>query len=713
MQSGRAGDPGALRTEPWARLDGLPGWQHLVLPPATLEQLRAVPPQFGERFWTTSAASLGALGANGKRGVLLLFGGPSGTGKTMAARALAGALALPVLQADLETMFSRGRGEATQLVARLFATSQRLGAVLVLDRADDVLRAASSGSAPGVAGMAAIDVRDLLRRSEAHPGVVIFPATVTGELSPSTLERFDQVIEFPFPDRSARAEIWRRALPDGARVHEDDVTFLARAFELPGRQIADCCTQAQRAALGAGRALLLGDVTDVLERTPGLAAGALAELRRRAGSAPVGPEAAEAQGVAPEAAEGHGLASAPVEPPEPESAGPEPAEPEPAWPAEPETAEPGRAESETSAPEPEPEPAVVAAPRPGPIIIPEPARRTRGRRPRRPARAGASSGVRMTGRGLATVALLGALGAVVLGLSASEPPSHTHTTTITASGDLAFDRTATIGLVSFQYPAAWRLTPARHDPGPGLSYSQAVTVASVGTPRGQLTVGTTASRGTGTPLPTRFLAAELTGTPAPQGVTLGANRFYRVLDPLLPLGAKSESVYALASGTGAVVALCQTRTQSFVALCERMLATLSAPAPRIAPSKPSAAQVAYARSLNAVISKLNAGRVHGADQLAAAHVALEQATADRALALVHSEAANAVAALTPPPSAAAANAALVTALRHVSAVYTELGDAAAVVAPVTYNADRKLLAPADSALAAALGKLKALGYSVG
>jgi SpoVK/Ycf46/Vps4 family AAA+-type ATPase len=268
MQSGRAGDPGALRTEPWERLEGVSSWQELVLAPAPLEQLKAVPAQFGERFWITSAASLGSPAADGKRGLLLLFGGARGTGKTLAARVLAGALHLPVLEADLESMFARGRGEATQLVARLFATAQRLGAVLVLDRADEVLRAASAGSAPGIPGMAAIDVRDLLRRSESHPGVVIFPTTIAGELSPAVLQRFDRVIEFPLPDRAARAEIWRRALPDGARVHDDDVSFLARGFQVPGKQIAASCTLAERRALRAGRALLLGDIADALEASP-------------------------------------------------------------------------------------------------------------------------------------------------------------------------------------------------------------------------------------------------------------------------------------------------------------------------------------------------------------------------------------------------------------------------------------------------------------
>jgi hypothetical protein len=311
------------------------------------------------------------------------------------------------------------------------------------------------------------------------------------------------------------------------------------------------------------------------------------------------------------------------------------------------------------------------------------------------------------------VGLLGALGAVVLGLSAAEPRSRTHTTTVTTSGTLTFDRTAPIGRVQFSYPSGWTLQRSVPlSPGPGLHFTDAVAVSSTKAPVGRLTVGTTRSRGAGTPLPTRFISAELIGGPIPQAVTLGGHRFFRVVDPLVHVGARSQSVYALASGTGAIVALCQTRSEAFVGLCEQALATLTAPPARVLPVKPPAAKLAYAHALNAILDKLNAARTLGAHNLAAARVATTEADAARALAVAHADAASAVAALN-AGSAAAANAALAAALRRVSVAYTELGDAARVVAPVTYTLDRRIVDSANAALAAALARLRALGYHVG
>lgn len=300
-----------------------------------------------------------------------------------------------------------------------------------------------------------------------------------------------------------------------------------------------------------------------------------------------------------------------------------------------------------------------------------------------------------------------------MGLSAAERRSPARTTTVTTPATVSLERTAAVGPVRFSYPTSWRPQAAKSlTPGAGLTFTAALTVASTRAPRGQLILGTTGSRSAGSPLPTRFISVEMTGNPTPQLVTLGGHRFYRVLDPRLQLAAGSQSVYALASGVGAVVALCRTSSQAFVALCERALATLSAPPATALAVKPPAAKLAYARALNAIIGRLDGARTTGARQLAGAQVASAQADAARALALAHTEAATAMAGLSPGP-AAAANTGLVAALRRVALAYTQLGDAAGVVAPVTFNADRKVVAAANSALAAALGRLRALGYQVG
>ncbi|MBV8942888.1 MAG: hypothetical protein JO240_14260, partial [Solirubrobacterales bacterium] len=81
MHGGRGGDPAALSIEAWQRLEPA-GWDHVVLPAATLEQLRAIPGLFRERLGAGSGK-----GSSTRRAMLLLFIGPSGTGKTLAARA--------------------------------------------------------------------------------------------------------------------------------------------------------------------------------------------------------------------------------------------------------------------------------------------------------------------------------------------------------------------------------------------------------------------------------------------------------------------------------------------------------------------------------------------------------------------------------------------------------------------------------------------------
>src|SRR5437588_9293499 len=140
MQQVRARAATPPRPDPWRRIDASWTWDDLVGSPSAIAQLQAVPALLSERYWT------GSDGA--RRGVLLLFEGSAGTGKTMAAQALASAMELPILRADLEAVFARGRGEASRLLARLFASAQRLGAVLELDRGDLMLSAAVAAQRP-------------------------------------------------------------------------------------------------------------------------------------------------------------------------------------------------------------------------------------------------------------------------------------------------------------------------------------------------------------------------------------------------------------------------------------------------------------------------------------------------------------------------------------------------------------------------------------
>ena len=70
------------------------------------------------------------------RGITALLAGPSGTGKTMAAEALAGALGVPLFHVDLSSVVDKYIGETEKNLERVFSAAENVDGVLLFDEAD-------------------------------------------------------------------------------------------------------------------------------------------------------------------------------------------------------------------------------------------------------------------------------------------------------------------------------------------------------------------------------------------------------------------------------------------------------------------------------------------------------------------------------------------------------------------------------------------------
>src|SRR5438270_4743667 len=91
---GEAHPPAAL---PWRTLPGTPGWDQVVLPPHNFEALK----DLARLVQTRSPEPQG-------HAVMALFTGERGTGKTTAARIIAGELGVPLIEIDTFAAASRG-----------------------------------------------------------------------------------------------------------------------------------------------------------------------------------------------------------------------------------------------------------------------------------------------------------------------------------------------------------------------------------------------------------------------------------------------------------------------------------------------------------------------------------------------------------------------------------------------------------------------------
>ncbi len=237
----------------------------VVVPARTAEQLRELEARIGLRERVSGDWGFAAH-HDGASGIIALFHGPPGTGKTMTAAAVAGAVGLPAYIIDLSALVSKYIGETEKALAKVFDRAAREHCVLVFDEADAVFgtRTEVSDAHDRYANQ---EVSYLLTRVESHPGVIILTANLLANIDAAFQRRIAVMIEFPAPGRAERERIWRGVLPSQTPVSPDvDTTALAERFVLTGAQIRDAAIEAAYLAAASGSAVSLGLLITAIRR---------------------------------------------------------------------------------------------------------------------------------------------------------------------------------------------------------------------------------------------------------------------------------------------------------------------------------------------------------------------------------------------------------------------------------------------------------------
>ena len=220
----------AKHIEPRRRLDDI------VLPNDKLEQLREICDTVRRRAVVYEDWGFGDRLSLGT-GVNVLFSGPSGTGKTLAAEILAAELELELYAVDLSAVVSKYIGETEKHLERIFTEAETASAVLLFDEAD-ALFGKRSEVKDAHDRHANVEVAFLLQRIEAYDGVVVLATNLARNMDIAFVRRMHFTLEFPLPDEPSRLRIWRGIWPAATPLHDDvDLPRLARQIELSGGHI--------------------------------------------------------------------------------------------------------------------------------------------------------------------------------------------------------------------------------------------------------------------------------------------------------------------------------------------------------------------------------------------------------------------------------------------------------------------------------------------
>lgn len=173
----------------------------------------------------------------------LLFAGPPGCGKTMAAGALARAVGLPMFRVELHGVISQYLGETAGKLAKVFEHVRSMPAVYLFDEFDALGTERSQlGSEAAGAEMRRV-VNSLLQfiEDDRSDSMIIAATNHAQMLDSAIFRRFDEMITFAIPTKDELTVLVQRALNDVDTTSVLDFDAIYTAVTNPKLGHADVC----------------------------------------------------------------------------------------------------------------------------------------------------------------------------------------------------------------------------------------------------------------------------------------------------------------------------------------------------------------------------------------------------------------------------------------------------------------------------------------
>ena len=207
------------------------------------------------------------------RGLLALFCGPPGTGKTMSAQVIAAILGVDLFRIDLATVVSKWVGETSRNVDRLLRRAAGQDVILLFDEAD-ALFGKRTDIKEANDRFANTDTGYLLQAIESYEGIALLSTNRKRDIDPAFQRRIRYVLDFPMPDAAERLKLWRTLVAELAGADRADALApgldqLAATVEVAGAQIKFAVLSAVFAARRDGTPVELAHLLHGLERELG------------------------------------------------------------------------------------------------------------------------------------------------------------------------------------------------------------------------------------------------------------------------------------------------------------------------------------------------------------------------------------------------------------------------------------------------------------
>lgn len=160
----------------------------------------------------------------------ILFTGPPGVGKTLAARWLARKMDKPLLTLDLSTVMSSYLGKTGANLRRVFDYAKSIDCILLLDELDAIGKQRDD---IGEVGELKRLVTVLLQQLDDWPssGILLAATNHPTLLDPAIWRRFELLMEFPLPEQDSIQDFVKMLLHNNTPEFDEWSKILSIAFE--------------------------------------------------------------------------------------------------------------------------------------------------------------------------------------------------------------------------------------------------------------------------------------------------------------------------------------------------------------------------------------------------------------------------------------------------------------------------------------------------
>jgi hypothetical protein len=246
------------------RIDGPASWSQLIVRETTGLELKVLEgrchyrERLAARFHSTVPGGM-------NRGVRVLLEGPSGTGKTLAARVLATELGLDLYRVELAAVVNKYIGETEKNLSRVLSRAEDLNVILLLDEGDSLMTRRTDVKSSNDR-YANLETNYLLQRLEHYTGIVLITTNASQSIDSAFRRRMDSVIKFHLPDAEERWRLWQIHLPPGHAINGEVLEQIALRYQLSGGQIRNACVNAALFAMKrANPTVHSGDLKEAIQ----------------------------------------------------------------------------------------------------------------------------------------------------------------------------------------------------------------------------------------------------------------------------------------------------------------------------------------------------------------------------------------------------------------------------------------------------------------